>query len=70
MSFGECCRDLSDAMDVPRTRFFVQENGVLYLTAGGSDDVGWFDLAVLYCPFCGTQLQTKAEIAAAVRSSN
>jgi hypothetical protein len=64
MAFGDCCRDLNDAMSVPGNRFFsVQENGVLYLAVGGSDEIGWFDQAVLYCPFCGTQLQTKDKIA-------
>ena len=58
-------------MRVTPNRFlFVEESGVLYPTVGGSNEVGWFDLAVLYCPFCGTQLQTKGEIAAAARPSN
>jgi hypothetical protein len=38
---------------------------VLYLTIGGvrtEQGVGWMDHAVLFCPFCGTKLQTKEEI--------
>ena len=45
--------------------FRVEDNGVLYLTVGYMDTPagrGWFDQAVIFCPFCGTSLQTRAEI--------
>jgi hypothetical protein len=45
--------------------FRVEENGVLYLSVGYANTdqgVGWYDQAVLFCPFCGTSLQTRAEI--------
>ena len=70
MNFGDCCHDLNDAMTVPQKRSFFVQNGVLYLTVAGSDAAGWFDQAILYCPFCGTQLQTKEKIAAGGRPSN
>ena len=64
--FGQCCNNLRDAMEGPPNSFFrVDENGVLYLTVGyvmTEKGPGWFDQGVLFCPFCGTQLQTAAEI--------
>ena len=64
--FGSCCKDLGDAMSKPPNRFFlVDENGILYLTVGyvqTEQGPGWFDMAVLYCPFCGKKLQTKEGI--------
>jgi hypothetical protein len=65
--FGTCCNDMKDALTLPEKSFlFVQEGtGVLYLTVGRvKTDLGiaWFDQAVLFCPFCGTQLQTRDEI--------
>lgn len=61
---------MNDALTVPQQRFlFIQEDtGVLYLTVGGvktDRGMGWFDQAVLFCPFCGTQLQTRDEIKSA-----
>lgn len=65
--FGRCCKDLKDAMESPETSFFrVEANGVLYLTVGyvkTDRGPGWFDQAVLFCPFCGAALQSRAEIA-------
>ena len=61
-----CCKDLSDAMTAPPQSFFrVEENGVLYLTIGcvqTSEGPGWFDHAVMFCPFCGQKLQDRDEI--------
>ena len=66
--FGECCKDLRDAMESPPESFFrVEENGVFYLTVGymmTEKGPGWFDQAVLFCPFCGTRLQTAEAIRA------
>jgi len=65
--FGSCCKDLSDAMKVENSFFRIESNGVLYLTVGyikTAQGPGFFDQAVLHCPFCGKQLQTKASIAA------
>jgi hypothetical protein len=57
---------------LPGHRFlFVQEDsGVLYMTVAAMQTdrgTGWFDQAVLFCPFCGTQLQTSEEIKGASR---
>jgi hypothetical protein len=65
--FGTCCKDMKDALTLPAQKFlFVQEDtGVLYVTVGSVETdqgSGWFDQAVLFCPFCGTQLQTPDEI--------
>lgn len=66
--FGTCCKDLKDAMDtsiVPNSFFRVEENDVLYQTVGyveTQNGPGFFDQAVIYCPFCGKQLQDKMEI--------
>jgi len=66
--FGDCCTDLRDAMESPPSSFFrVEENGVFYVTIGyvmTEKGPGWFDQAVLFCPFCGKQLQTVAEVRA------
>jgi hypothetical protein len=61
-----CCKDLADAMTGPPNSFFrVEENDVLYLTVGyiqTEQGTGWFDQAVIFCPFCGKQLQDRDEI--------
>lgn len=60
--FGTCCKDLEHAMnEAPNSFFRVESNGVLYLTVGyiqTEQGPGFFDQAVLFCPFCGAQLQT------------
>jgi hypothetical protein len=65
--FGSCCGDLEDAMKTPPNSMFrVEENGVLYFTVdyvATEQGPGWFDQAVLFCPFCGKQLQSKEDIA-------
>ena len=64
--FGQCCDDLRDAMTSPPVSLFrVEDNGVLYLSVGFANTgqgTGWFDQAVIFCPFCGSELQTRAEI--------
>jgi hypothetical protein len=64
--FGSCCKDLRDAMTTPPTSFFrVESNGVLFLTIGYTrteQGTGWFDQAVIFCPFCGQKIQDKDEI--------
>ena len=64
--FGTCCRNLRDALSEPSESFFrVDDNGVLYLSVGciqTENGPGFFDQAVLFCPFCGRQLQTREEI--------
>jgi hypothetical protein len=70
-AFGECCKDLREAMTGPPNSFFrVEDSGVLYLSVGyvgTKDGPGFFDHAVLFCPFCGTRLQDAARIAGAAK---
>jgi hypothetical protein len=70
-TFGSCCHDLARALsEPPNSCFRVEENGVLYLSVGyaaTAEGMGWFDSAVMFCPFCGSELQTRAEIQAAAR---
>jgi hypothetical protein len=71
-TFGSCCEDLSKAMTVPPNSLFrIEENDVLYLTVGFEETpqgTAWFDHAVLFCPFCGSQLQTREEISEAANT--
>ena len=64
--FGSCCKDLADAMNAPpQTLFRVEKNGVLYLAVGyvqTEQGIGWFDQAVIFCPFCGARMQDRDEI--------
>lgn len=54
-------------MTIPDASFFrIEENGVLYLTVGYTQTeqgTGWFDQAIIFCPFCGQKLQDRNEIA-------
>jgi len=69
--FGSCCNDLQRAMTHDTTHLIrVADNGVLYLAVGVAetpDGLGWLDQAILFCPFCGTELQDRSEIAKAPR---
>jgi len=41
----------------------LQENQTLYVVVGSvatEQGTGWFDQAVRFCPFCGTQVQRTA----------
>ena len=66
--FGTCCNDLKEAMDtskVPNSFFLIGDNHVLYQTIGyvnTENGPGYFDQAVIFCPFCGKKLQDKDEI--------
>ena len=56
---------------VPESFFRVEGNGVLYLTVGyvpTAEGRGFFEQAVLYCPFCGRQLQTREQVAKAANA--
>ena len=70
--FGTCCKDLKDAMEQPPNRFFrADDNGILDLTVGymnTEQGPGFYDQAVLFCPFCGKPLQTRENIAAKVNA--
>jgi hypothetical protein len=61
-----CCNDLLDAMTNPPVSFLrIEGNSVLYLTVGyiqTDEGTGYFDQAVIFCPFCGAKLQDREEI--------
>ncbi len=66
-TFGSCCDNLAECLTVPNS-FFRHEpdNDVWYLTIGFVDTPqgpGYFDHALLHCPFCGAKLQDKDEVA-------
>jgi hypothetical protein len=55
----------------PNSMFRIKENGALYFTVGyiaTEEGPGWFDQAVIFCPFCGKQLQSKEDIAKSVKN--
>lgn len=59
--FGSCCRDLKGAMITPQDSFFrTEDNGLLYLMIGyvnTKQGIGYFEQAVIFCPFCGEKIQ-------------
>jgi len=70
-----CCASLAEVLAGPgegaEPALFVDDDGVLTMvvatlpTPGG---LGFFDRPVLYCPFCGTGLQTPEQINAKAES--
>jgi hypothetical protein len=49
----------------PNPLIAEQDNGVAYMAVGyieTEQGLGWFDQALLYCPFCGTKLLDAEEI--------
>jgi hypothetical protein len=52
--------------------FRVGEEEVFWLSVGyveSEEGIGWMDSAVMYCPFCGSQLQTIDEIRSKAKRS-
>jgi ferredoxin len=71
-SFGSCCDALAECLAVPNTVFRREDNGIWYLTVGHVDTPqgpGFFDEAVIHCPFCGAKLQDRAQIARRSKSA-
>ena len=68
LAFGSCCKALKEAMEIPQQKFlWTSDDGIFYLTIGAvrtEQGTGWMDQAVLFCPFCGVQIQTMDEIRA------
>ena len=69
--FGTCCPDMQHATTHGASHLIrMEDNGVIYMAVGVAetpDGLGWFDQAVLFCPFCGVELQTREEVARAPR---
>ncbi|MCQ8875504.1 hypothetical protein NP945_27075 [Mesorhizobium sp. LMG17149] len=68
-----CCSTLQEVMtELPSPSFFETDDGVLMVTVGTvetEDGPGYFDQAVMFCPFCGTELQTDEIIAGKVKQN-
>ena len=70
--FGSCCEGLKDALTNEEFEPLLavdDETGVLYMAVGiidaeGEDEPNMVDHPVYFCPFCGTRLQTEAEVEA------
>ena len=61
VGFGDCCTELRDCLQGSFNRLLTETDGRLYLSVGwiqSDEGVGWFDSAVVFCPFCGARLQT------------
>jgi hypothetical protein len=75
--FSECCSDMQHAVSHGATRLLrVEENGVFYMAVGMAvgvaetpDGLGWFDQAILFCPFCGVQREDLDQTAASIREA-
>jgi len=56
---------MTDALKLPNPLLRIEDNGVLYVTvayAQTPQGIGWFDEALVYCPFCGAQIQDREGI--------
>ena len=69
--FGSCCEGLKDALTNEdfEPLMAVDDQGVLYMSVGlldaeGDQEPNMVDHPVYFCPFCGTKLQTEAEVEA------
>lgn len=67
--FGSCCRRLKDALDTALGgSFHIESNGVLFFPvriATTPDGPARYMAPVMFCPFCGSALQTRETIARA-----
>jgi hypothetical protein len=63
---GTCCADMAAAIHHEATPLIrTESNGVIFLAIGAletPDGVGWLEHAILFCPFCGTRLQTREQV--------
>ena len=69
--FGSCCETLKDAMSGEEFLPLISvgdDDGILYLSVGWIDfeeeEPGSVEYAMLFCPFCGSKLQTEDEVEA------
>jgi hypothetical protein len=58
-----CCNSLKKAVDQPQSLFRTEDDGILRLAIwvvpladGGR---AFYEKAIIFCPFCGTQIQEK-----------
>lgn len=67
-AFGSCCDELKEAMSGEdfEPLITVGDDGILYLSLGlielDDDEAGMVDHPMLFCPFCGTKLQSAEDI--------
>ncbi len=69
-AFGSCCDDMKHCMKQSNCLFHISENGSFFMTIGyvqTNEGTGWFDHAVIFCPFCGKKLQDKKKLADKVK---
>lgn len=74
MIFSEpCCAQLKECLESGEDRAFhrlgADGKGPLFLTAfssqyetRGGEERQWFEVPVLFCPFCGRHLQTREAV--------
>jgi len=66
--FGTCCNELREAMSGNEFEplIVVGDDGILYMSVGLIDiegeEPGMVDHPVFFCPFCGTELQSREEV--------
>jgi hypothetical protein len=67
--FGNCCEILKDVLESDEFEPLIaaDDNGILYMSIGvveveKDDEPNMVDHPVFFCPFCGTKLQTPAEV--------
>jgi hypothetical protein len=70
-TFGSCCVELKEAMSGQDFEPLIVEgpDGILYMSVGivdleDEDEPGMVDHPLLFCPFCGTRVQTIEEVQA------
>ena len=68
-TFGTCCATLKDAMSGEEFLPLISvgdDDGILYLSVGWIDleeeEPGSVEYAMMFCPFCGSKLQTAEEV--------
>jgi hypothetical protein len=68
-----CCSALQEVVaglpEPAASTFYVTDDGVLMMAVGlvaTEEGTGYLDQAVMYCPFCGSNLQDAKTIAAKV----
>lgn len=75
-AFGSCCGELREAMsgDQFEPLISVGDDGILYMSVGlielDDEEAGMVDHPVLFCPFCGAELQSADKVHAATVGEN